>query len=283
MNATPTRGARTDPSESLHDGYPCALPAHVDVSVIIPTWRRPALLAQCLRAVVTQDFEPARYEIIVCDDGPDDATRETVARFADDAAPRGLAVRYVPVTRTQGPAGARNAGWSTARAPLIAFTDDDTVPDPRWLTAGTRALADGVDALRTQLETNTIGPLLVTRAFAPALAANGGGTIVNVLSVLSWVTMAPTSTYSAAKAAAWSITNATRGELKAQGTRVVGVHVGYLDTDMAAHVDGPKTDPVVLARQILDAVENGDEEVLGDELSRGVKGALSGPASALSA
>ena len=160
MNATPTRGARTDPSESLHDGYPCALPAHVDVSVIIPTWRRPALLAQCLRAVVTQDFEPARYEIIVCDDGPDDATRETVARFADDAAPRGLAVRYVPVTRTQGPAGARNAGWSTARAPLIAFTDDDTVPDPRWLTAGTRALADGAAAAS--------GPIVVPLPAPPA-------------------------------------------------------------------------------------------------------------------
>jgi NAD(P)-dependent dehydrogenase (short-subunit alcohol dehydrogenase family) len=141
---------------------------------------------------------------------------------------------------------------------------------------------DGVDSLRRQLETNAIGPLLVARAFAPTLEANGGGTIVNILSVLSWVTMAPTSGYSTSKAAAWSITNATRGELKAQGTHVVGVHVGYLDTDMAAHVDGPKTDPADLARQILDAVEDGDDEVLGDDLSRGVKSGLSGPVAALS-
>jgi NAD(P)-dependent dehydrogenase (short-subunit alcohol dehydrogenase family) len=141
---------------------------------------------------------------------------------------------------------------------------------------------DGVHALREQLETNTLGPLVVTRAFAPTLAANGGGTIVNVLSVLSWLTTARTSSYSAAKAAAWSITNATRGELAEQGTHVIGVHVGYLDTEMAAHVQGPKTDPALVARLIADAVENGDEEVLGDDLSRAVKAGLPGAPSGLS-
>ena len=171
---------------------------------------------------------------------------------------------------------------SVIAAAELAADVDLVVNNAGIAGSGSVFAPDGVDALRRQLETNAIGPLLVARAFAPYLEANGGGAIVNVLSVLSWVTMAPTSGYSASKAAAWSITNATRGELRAQGTHVVGVHVGYLDTDMAAHVDGPKTDPADLARQILDAVENGDDEVLGDDLSRGVKAGLSGPVAGLS-
>jgi glycosyltransferase involved in cell wall biosynthesis len=108
--------------------------------VVVPTYRRPDLLRTCLDALVRQDYDPARYEIIVCDDGPDDATRHTVEAFAGEHAARGLAIRYVAVTATQGPAGARNAGWRAARAPLIAFTDDDTQPDAGWLRAGVAAL-----------------------------------------------------------------------------------------------------------------------------------------------
>jgi glycosyltransferase involved in cell wall biosynthesis len=121
---------------------------HGTVSVVVPTYRRPALLGTCLNALASQDFAAARYEIIVCDDGPDDATRQAVERFAQQCARgRGVTVRYVPVTATQGPAGARNAGWRAARYPLIAFTDDDTIPDPHWLTAGVNALATGADAV----------------------------------------------------------------------------------------------------------------------------------------
>jgi NAD(P)-dependent dehydrogenase (short-subunit alcohol dehydrogenase family) len=97
------------------------------------------------------------------------------------------------------------------------------------------------------------------------------------------VTLPWSSGYSAAKAASWSITNATRGTLKAQGTQVVGVHVGFIDTDMAAFTDEPKADPADLARQVVQAVEDGADEVLGDELSRGVKAGLSGAVAALSA
>jgi NAD(P)-dependent dehydrogenase (short-subunit alcohol dehydrogenase family) len=162
-------------------------------------------------------------------------------------------------------------------------TDVDLVVNNAGISDGTSVFGpDGVESLRRQLETNTLGPLQVTRAFAPTLEANGGGAVVNVLSVLSWVTFPSTSGYSASKAAAWSITNASRGELRAQGTQVLGVHVGYLDTDMAAHVDGPKTDPADLARQVLDALESGADEVLGDDLSRGVKAALSGSVAGLS-
>jgi GT2 family glycosyltransferase len=115
-----------------------------DVSVVVPTYRRPAMLATCLRALAAQQLDCMRYEIVVCDDGPDDhATRACVDRFAAQHAPHGLTVRYVPVTATQGPAAARNAGWRVARAPLVAFTDDDCIPDAGWLSAGLSAMASG--------------------------------------------------------------------------------------------------------------------------------------------
>ena len=117
-----------------------------DISVVVPTWRRPVLLERCLIALVAQTLPPERYEVVVCDDGPDDATRALVERFADTHAIRGLSIHYLPIDATQGPAAARNAGWHRARAPIIAFTDDDTVPDPRWLEAGLAALADGATA-----------------------------------------------------------------------------------------------------------------------------------------
>jgi len=133
---------------------------------------------------------------------------------------------------------------------------------------------DAVAAARAELETNFFGPLLLARAYAPVLASNGGGAIVNVLSVLSWLNVAGAATYSASKSAAWSLTNGLRNELRAQGTRVVGLHVGYMDTDMASHVPGPKADPRDVVRQVLDALAAGRDEVLADELTRQVKQGL---------
>jgi glycosyltransferase involved in cell wall biosynthesis len=131
----------------MQAGFFDTLHAHrPDVSVVVPTYRRPAMLDACLAALCRQDLSASRYEILVCDDGPDDATQTCVERVAIAQAARGLSVRYLPVTRTQGPAGARNAGWREARAPLIAFTDDDTLPAPHWLTAGVAALAGGAAA-----------------------------------------------------------------------------------------------------------------------------------------
>lgn len=109
------------------------------VSVVVPTYRRPELLSRCLGALIDQDLAPRRYEIIVCDDGLDGATRDTVAWIAEAARATGVAVTYVPVIATQGPAGARNCGWRKARSALVAFTDDDTIPEPDWLSAGCRA------------------------------------------------------------------------------------------------------------------------------------------------
>jgi GT2 family glycosyltransferase len=120
--------------------------ARLDVSVVVPTRRRPQLLERCLNALATQTLAPERYEIVVCDDGPDEETCLLVRRFADAHRARGLDVRYVPIHAPHGPAAARNAGWRKARAPAIAFTDDDTIPDAHWLEAGLAALARGAAA-----------------------------------------------------------------------------------------------------------------------------------------
>lgn len=119
------------------------------VSVVMPTYRRPDLLARCLRALVSQTLPGPDYEIVVADDGPDDDTRATVARLAAQArATHGPAVRYEPRAPdgAKGPAAARNRGWRAARGAIVAFTDDDTVPWPDWLERGAAAFGDGAAA-----------------------------------------------------------------------------------------------------------------------------------------
>lgn len=137
---------RTQPACDATAQHEDATALAPDVSVVVPTWRRPTLLERCLEALVRQTLAPRRYEIVVCDDGPDEPTRSLVERIADAHRGRGLQLRYLPVTATQGPAGARNAGWRHARAQIIAFTDDDTIADPRWLEVGLAALAGGACA-----------------------------------------------------------------------------------------------------------------------------------------
>lgn len=154
------------------------------------------------------------------------------------------------------------------------LTDVTLLVNNAGIALGTPLLADGAEAAaRRELEVNYFGPLRLVQAFAPSLK---GGTVVNVLSVLSWLNIPTAATYSTTKAAAWSLTNGLRGELAGQGTRLVAVHVGYMDTDMASHVDGPKADPADVARQIVEAVRDDRDEVLADELSRNVKQGLSG-------
>ena len=133
----------------------------------------------------------------------------------------------------------------------------------------------GVEAVRAELETNFFGPIHVSRAFAPILGRNGGGAIVNVLSALSWVAFPSSSTYSASKAAAWSFSNGLRNELRGQGTQVLALHVGYMDTDMVREVAAPKSKPEDVARQVLEALEAGKSEILADEVSRRIKQNLS--------
>jgi NAD(P)-dependent dehydrogenase (short-subunit alcohol dehydrogenase family) len=143
------------------------------------------------------------------------------------------------------------------------------------MKASTFIGAPDLDAARAEMETNYFGTLAMCRAFAPVLAANGGGAIVNMLSVTSFYNNPFNSSYGASKAAAWSLTNGVRLELHHQGTLVVAVHAGFIDTDMAALASGPKDSPEDVVRQALDAVEAGQPEVLADERTRTVKANLS--------
>lgn len=135
--------------------------------------------------------------------------------------------------------------------------------------------ADGLDALRQQFETNAVAPLAMARAFAPVLARQGGGAIVNVLSALSWLTLPGTGGYSATKSAGWALSNGLRQELKAQGTQVLALHMAFMDTDMARQAQGPKIAPAEVVRQTLQALREGRSEVLADSVTRELKQGLS--------
>jgi NAD(P)-dependent dehydrogenase (short-subunit alcohol dehydrogenase family) len=163
-----------------------------------------------------------------------------------------------------------------------ACRDVSVVVNNAGIGRATASLAQGaVDAARAELETNYFGSLQMAQAFAPVLRDNGGGALVNVLSVLSFVSMPQAATYSASKAAAWSLTNALRMELRRQGTLVVAVHAGFIDTDMAAGVDAPKISPEAVAAQIVAALDADAEEVLADPTSEMVKASLANDLTAL--
>ncbi|WP_329129213.1 SDR family oxidoreductase [Streptomyces sp. NBC_01476] len=142
------------------------------------------------------------------------------------------------------------------------------------IDTGASTVAGDLADFQREFDTHVFGTLRVSRAFAPVLARNGGGGILNVLSVLSWYAAPNSGGYSAAKAAEWSLTNSLRLSLADQGTQVTGLHVGYVDTDLAAHVDAPKNDPADVVAAALEGLEAGLHEVLADDLSRRVKAAL---------
>ena len=194
--------------------------------------------------------------------------------------------------------------YATARSPR-AWDDERIVPltldvtDPASIDAAVAAapdvtvlinnagaippnasLLDVTEAdIRANMETNFFGPVFLARAFAPTLAAKSESVLVDVHSVASWYAFG--GVYSASKAALWSATNSLRIELAPKGVHVTGVHMGYVDTPMAAHADGPKLLPAELVTTVYNAVEAGEHEVLADELTVQVKSALSGPVEAL--
>jgi NAD(P)-dependent dehydrogenase (short-subunit alcohol dehydrogenase family) len=137
--------------------------------------------------------------------------------------------------------------------------------------------ADAADHVRAELETNFLAPMALSNAYAPVLGRNGGGAIVNVLSVLSWLSMERSTTYSVSKAAAWSWTNGLRNELRAQNTQVLAAHMGLMDTDMTKRLDAPKAQPADIAKAIIDALQDGQDEVLTDDTSRQVKQGMTAP------
>jgi NAD(P)-dependent dehydrogenase (short-subunit alcohol dehydrogenase family) len=129
--------------------------------------------------------------------------------------------------------------------------------------------------VRATFDTNVFGALHVAQVFAPILARNGGGALVNMHSVLSWASGG--GAYGASKAALWSLSNSLRLELAGQGTQVLGVHVGFVDTEMIAAIKAEKASPDLVAEKVLEALVAGQDEVLVDELTEQIKAALSGP------
>jgi NAD(P)-dependent dehydrogenase (short-subunit alcohol dehydrogenase family) len=164
---------------------------------------------------------------------------------------------------------------SVAQAAKIA--DDATVVvNNAGTSLGVNLLEGDLDAIRLEMETHYFGTLAVTRAFAPVLERNGGGAVLNVLSVLSWLHPGPFGAYSAAKAAEWAQSNALRDLLAPKGITVSALHVGFMDTDMAATVPADqKIDPAVVAALALDGIAAGRAEIVADEFSRTVKAGLS--------
>lgn len=165
------------------------------------------------------------------------------------------------------------------QAAAAAAGDVQVLINNAGISTGTSVVSGAVTNIRREMDTNFFGPLLMTQAFAPILKANGGGAILNLVSALSWFTAPGAGAYAASKAAAWSLTDSARLELADQGTHVVGVHMGLVDTDMAAGVDAPKISPSTLANAGLDAIESGLDEVLADDWAKFVKSGLAlGPA-----
>jgi NAD(P)-dependent dehydrogenase (short-subunit alcohol dehydrogenase family) len=164
---------------------------------------------------------------------------------------------------------------SVTRAAAEASDVTVVVNNAGLLRAG--GLVDGpFDDIRAQIETNLIGPLLVTRAFAPLLRA-AHGTVVNVASILSW--LAGSGAYGVSKAGLWSATDSMRLELASDGVQVLGAYLGYTDTAMTDGVDAPKNTPEEVVTAVFDGVESGEHEVLADELTRTVRASLGAPVS----
>lgn len=169
---------------------------------------------------------------------------------------------------------------SSIRAAAQVAADATLLVNNAGISTGTPLIGGDIDAVRAEMDTNFYGPLAMTRAFAPFIEGNGGGAIVNVLSVLSWWHPAGAGAYAAAKAAAWAQTDAVREELAPRGITVSALHVGLMDTDMTAGIAADKADPADVAAQVLHAVESGLPEILADEPTRQFKQTLSATSAA---
>jgi NAD(P)-dependent dehydrogenase (short-subunit alcohol dehydrogenase family) len=207
--------------------------------------------------------------------------------FAEAALARGARKVYAGV---RSPYNFSNRGFVPIK---LDVTSDDDVADAARIcndvtvvvnNAGIAQLggllkAGTSDSARMQFETNVFGILRMTQAFAPVLAKNGGGAFLNVLSVASWINRGALTAYAVSKAAAWSLTNGVRNELRQQGTQVLGLHVGFVDTDLTRGLDVVKVSPQSVAATALDALEAGASEVLADERTRTIKlGLITEPA-----
>ena len=160
-------------------------------------------------------------------------------------------------------------------AAAVAAASDTTVLINNAGLGGGGPISGDQAAIRHIFDTNFFGALSVAAAFAPVLKANGGGVLLNVHSLLSWLGVA--GAYSATKAALWSATNSLRLELAPQGTLVIGLHLGYTDTPMTVGVTAPKNDAADVVRDAYDGLESGEYEILADEGSAFTKANLAKP------
>jgi NAD(P)-dependent dehydrogenase (short-subunit alcohol dehydrogenase family) len=157
-------------------------------------------------------------------------------------------------------------------AAAAAAADTDVLINNAGAPGADSLLTSSEQEIRASYEANVFGPLLLVRAFAPVLAGNGGGAVVDIHSALSWI--ARPGSYAASKTAFWGLTNALRLELADQKTQVVGAHLGYTDTPLIAHLDVPKSDPAVIVGRILDALADGADEAIADDTSAQVRSIL---------
>ncbi|GLV56123.1 glycosyl transferase [Dictyobacter sp. S3.2.2.5] len=118
----------------------------VDVSIVVPTYNRPAALERCLEALLLQRHPDFCYDILIVDNAVSLQTRQQVERWKRCGEQAGVCIHYLSTAR-RGPAAARNVGWRQSTARIIAFTDDDCLPDPGWLQAGRAAFTEDVEAV----------------------------------------------------------------------------------------------------------------------------------------
>lgn len=169
---------------------------------------------------------------------------------------------------------------ASVAAAVDAASDVTVVINNAGANPSTASLLDIDDAdIVANMEVNFFGPVRVARAFAPVITGRPSAALVDIHSIASWYAFG--GVYSAAKAALWSATNSLRLELAPRGVHVLGVHMGYVDTPMAAHASGPKLAPADLAGQVFDALEEGRFEVLADEQTRQVRAGLAQPVESL--
>ena len=167
----------------------------------------------------------------------------------------------------------------SVEAAVAAAPDVNVLINNAGTLAGGPLLTADQSAIRAEFETNYFGPLRLASLLSDRIAENGNGVILNTHSALSWVSFG--GTYEPTKAALWSATNGIRLALAPRGVQVVGLHVGYVDTDMIASVDAPKSDPADVVKSALDGIEAGAFEVLADDVSHQVKAGLAAPIEAM--
>ena len=165
---------------------------------------------------------------------------------------------------------------ASVRAAAVIADDVTVLVNNAGVSTQAELLTGPIDDIRLEMDTHYFGTLNVSREFVPIIEKNGGGAVLNVLSVLAWAHLPTSGAYSAAKAAAWALTDALRTELAPKGIHVSALHVGYMDTDMVSYIPAEqKIDPALVAKQAIDGLLNGQPEILADELSRQVKAGLS--------